>query len=251
VSGDIRLPEQSFLRRLITGAKRVRWLHRLLKRLNTARNWEIRWILEWARIRPDDRICDVGSGDGYWTNSFHRNARWIVGVDPFIDDVRKAARDYRRESVNFVAGVAEHIPLEDSSVTKVLSVCVFEHCSDDEAAFRECYRILRDGGVLVATVDSLTSPHISERHRAWHCEACYCRQLYTKESLVEKLRRAGFRRVRCRYLVSSRFTVLWEIFSERAGPLHYLFGPLGRVVLPLVERGERDNGYKLLVEATR
>lgn len=62
-----------------------------------------------------------------------------VNVDAFVDDPRVVKADIT------------NLPYADGSVDEILSEHVFEHVgfAEEERLFRECYRVLRPGGLLV------------------------------------------------------------------------------------------------------
>lgn len=84
---------------------------------------------------------DLGTGSG----RFGADPGIDVGLDPAAELLRLAAS--RMPSV--VLGVAEAIPIRDTSLGAVLSVAVFEFLPDPEAAMREVARTLRPGGRFV------------------------------------------------------------------------------------------------------
>ena len=146
---------------------------------------------------------------------------------------------------------SERLPFQDDVFDAVTSVCVFEHLYDDALAFLEIFRVLKSGGQLLATVDSLESPFVSERHRQWHRKSSYCNQFYSDKTLTEKLRTAGFANVSAHYIMGSRLAVYWEILNERTGPFSLILAPLFYPIIHLSEGHHRDSGYKIFVQAQK
>lgn len=225
-------------------------LNVIFKKINIARRMEIDWIMAKAEFQSTDRICDIGCGDGFWSNTFSRKVAKVYAFDPFNDDLIKAL-DFRNPKMALLNAVGENIPLLSCSVDKVVSVCVFEHCYNDEQVFEEAYRILKLGGWLLATVDSLDSPKISDDHRAWHKKAFYCNQLYTKSSLIEKLQSADFKQIEIYYILGSKIGIWWEKFIQKVGTLGNLLAPLVYPILLLSERYPQSSGYKIFVIAQK
>jgi SAM-dependent methyltransferase len=246
----IRLPPETLYRRVINILKRNRLALSAAKALNPGRRVEIAALMRRLVPTPGDRIIDIGCGDGYWTNYFGRHATSVVGIDPYLHDLTKAAR-YGRPGSRFCLATSEALPFPEGAFTKAVSVCVFEHLYDDQRALREIHRVLAPEGICAATVDSLDSPHVSDSHRQWHMKVAYCRQLYTAESIKELYRQAGFRNVVAHYIMGSPVAVAWEILTERVGAASLLAGPLAFPIIRLLERQPRDTGYKLLVCGTK
>lgn len=235
----------------MVSAKKNRKISEAFKKLNVGRKLEIANIERKANLTPNDTICDIGCGDGFWSYYFSKLAKEIVAVDPYSNDLTHAQNRYASKRLFFLQSVGENIPIQSSKFDKVISICVFEHTYDDFKVFCEIYRILRPGGKLLATVDSLNSPFVSASHREWHIQNSYCSQLYTKESIKSKLFAAGFQSVEVSYLMTSRFAVLWEILTERLGAGIFILGPLIYPIIVLLERNKATSGYKIFVEAQK
>ncbi|RYD21815.1 MAG: class I SAM-dependent methyltransferase, partial [Spirochaetia bacterium] len=96
------------------------------------------------------KVLDYGCGMGYsYQNLLIRTAEGYVGAD--ISSV--AVENTRTKGVSAVA-IQENgtVPLPDDSFEGAVCAEVFEHLWDPLASARELHRILKPGGVLVATV---------------------------------------------------------------------------------------------------
>lgn len=246
----IKLPSSTWYRRLVTAAKQFRFLNTMFKNMHLSRRLEIKGILELAAFSPQDTICDIGCGDGYWSSIFSKKTKNVFALDPFPEDLEKA-RLFATSNLHLINSVGENIPLGDSSVNKVVSVCVFEHCFDDQQTFREIHRILESDGKLFATVDSMNAPSFSPEYLQWHRVACYINQYYTHETITNKLEQAGFTKVKTRYIFTSRLAIWWSKFSNKLGAAVF---PLGLLIFPIIvwrENPDADSGCKIVVEATK
>ena len=101
-----------------------------------------------------ERVVDVGSGAGF--DSFV-SARAVgsdgavVGVDmtpEMLDKSRTTAAKLGLTNVEFRAGYAEALPVEDGWADVVIANGVINLCADKRAVFAEIRRVLRPGGTL-------------------------------------------------------------------------------------------------------
>ena len=106
------------------------------------------------RLRPGERVVDVGSGAGF--DSFIAAGQVgsdgrVVGVDMTAEMLAKArasAQALGLDQVEFRGGLAEHLPVPDAWADAVISNGVFNLCPDKKAVFAEIRRVLKPGGHL-------------------------------------------------------------------------------------------------------
>ncbi len=108
------------------------------------------------RLRPGDRLLDVGCGPG--TISVDLADRLpdgeVVGVDASADVVAEAAATAgERGNVSFRVADVYDLPDDDGTYDVVHAHQVLQHLTDPVAALREMVRVTRPGGV-VAVRDS-------------------------------------------------------------------------------------------------
>jgi SAM-dependent methyltransferase len=111
---------------------------------------ELRIAAQEQYARP---MLDLGCGDGLIGQVLFGSESGVdVGVDPWLDQVRQAARSgvYRR--VDLASG--QHLPYYAGAFATVFSNSVLEHIEDVEPVVREVGRVLRRGGRFVFTVPS-------------------------------------------------------------------------------------------------
>jgi SAM-dependent methyltransferase len=115
-----------------------------------ARRWLVRALLDRhlpAGAAPR-RIVDVGCGTGATLGTLAEYGE-VIGIDrsPY-------ALHYCRERGHhrLARGDAAALPLADESVDVVTALDLLEHIGDDARAVREFVRVLRPGGLLIATV---------------------------------------------------------------------------------------------------
>lgn len=252
MTNSVFTPNETLYRKLVNTLKSNYYLLVLVKLLNPGRRIEILNIKKHliSNASVQESILDVGCGDGYWSRYFSRYVSKVVGIEPYETDLVKAKK-YANPKTEFVKGTAESMAFPDGSFDKIVSVCVFEHLYNDQNAFREFYRVLNEKGMVLATVDSLNSPYVSEEHREWHMKACYCNQLYDVSGITEKLKKAGFKNVEAQYIMGGKLSVFWEILMEKFGVFCFLLLPFFYPVIQLSEKKTQKSGYKIFVKAQK
>lgn len=159
----------------------------ILGRLNRAPRFN-RWMADVIRPFIGNRVLEIGAGIGNMSlNLMPRPCYWATDVNPLYLDYLVAMRATRP-----YMGVAQTDATNAGSYpagqTFDTAVClnVVEHLEDDEAALRNIWNVLDDGGraiilvpcgpVLYGTLDEVLGHY----------------RRYTIEQLVEVSRRAGF-----------------------------------------------------------
>jgi ubiquinone/menaquinone biosynthesis C-methylase UbiE len=99
--------------------------------------------------QPIHLVVDLGCGTGRFTTALHEtfHAR-VLGVEPAANMRAMAQAKPHRAAVSFVAGSAEHIPLERGAADLVFLSQVLHHVENLPAAFGEIRRVLRARGRL-------------------------------------------------------------------------------------------------------
>ncbi|RZU31766.1 methyltransferase family protein [Blastococcus saxobsidens] len=105
-------------------------------------------------LAPGDRVVDIGSGAGFDTFLAAQQVGptgSIVGVDMTPEMLEKStatAAELGLEQVEFRAGLAESLPVEDSWADVVISNGVINLCADKRTVLSEIRRVLKPGGWL-------------------------------------------------------------------------------------------------------
>ena len=99
-------------------------------------------------------VLDVGAGTGLSTFKLARYADYVVGIEPeasMRNIAIRAAEEQHIGNVRFLAGRAQDIPLEDSSVDIVVAITSGGlHNEESIAGFvRESERVVRKGGAVL------------------------------------------------------------------------------------------------------
>jgi SAM-dependent methyltransferase len=105
-----------------------------------------------GRLRPGERVADIGCGAGFDTFQAARQvgpAGHVIAVDmtPAMCEKTKAgAAALGLEHVDVRHGYMEELPIDDESVDVVISNGVINLSPDKVGTLREVYRVLRPGG---------------------------------------------------------------------------------------------------------
>jgi SAM-dependent methyltransferase len=175
-------------------------------------------------------VLDVGCGAG---NMMHHLARYgrVVGVDSFD----KPLVVCRQRGYDPQLAPAERLPYADDAFGLVALLDVVEHCADDGAVLRECYRVCAPGGSLAVTAPAFAWLWTDNDTINGH------KRRYTAAQLRSALESAGFAPQRISY-------AFFLVFPLAAGllVLRRLTGRRQAVATPRAD----DDAYQVEMEPT-
>lgn len=108
---------------------------------------------EFARtlLKPEHKVLEVGSGEGYGSALLARSATLVFGLDIDAATVEHAAAKYGSEHIEFRTYDGTRMPFADSEFDAVVSFQVVEHVRDVAPYLAEIRRVLLPGGLFVLT----------------------------------------------------------------------------------------------------
>jgi SAM-dependent methyltransferase len=158
------------------------------------------------------RVIDLGCGMSPYKQDILARTKEYIGVD-WDNSVHDVNPDV-------VADLSKEFPFEDNYADTLISFQVLEHLPTPQLYLKECYRILKPGGVLLLSVPFQWRVH----------EAPYDYYRFTRYGLDYLFSEAGFQNPVIEELGKFWYTWLLKINYFIAtkfalGPLRYLFFP--------------------------
>lgn len=231
---------------------RIDRMGRSLLTLNRDREYKI--LKQMLALRPTDRVLDIGSGDGFWTIRFAAHCAQVTGLEPDERALEYARTLYHRTNVEYVQGNAESLPYPPGTFDKVVSVSCLEHFADPFQGLREMARVLKPGGRVAISVDSLLPENSPASFREWHKHRHFVTHYFTREELLNMMKTVGLRcePERTKHLFRSKLAArLRQLFIRRPRFLLPLFPFLYLVVRFADSMMDDMHGQILVVTATR
>ena len=105
-----------------------------------------------ADLKPGQVVLDLGSGAGndvFVARGLVGESGKVIGVDMTPDMIKKARGNAAKlgfANVDFRLGEIEALPVDGSSIDRIISNCVLNLVPDKRAAFAEMFRVLKPQG---------------------------------------------------------------------------------------------------------
>jgi len=170
-------------------------------------------------------LLDVGCGNGCYTAELARRAACVCGIDIQMSHL-KAFRD----PISRVQGVAENLPFSSEKFDVVTMIEVLEHTNSDRQVLKECFRVLKPGGLLVLFVPNKLYPF--ESHPCHIGNFSISRNIPLISWFPESLRR---RLCHARTYTTRKLLSLAKSAGFEAHQRRYIFPPLDSFPLPFKE----------------
>ena len=107
-------------------------------------------VVRRARLRPGERVLDIGTGTGSAAAAARGEGREVIGLDAapgMLEIARREVPDVRFEEMDFAA-----LRFDDASIDVVLAAHALLFATDPAAVLKEWLRVTRPGGRLSLSV---------------------------------------------------------------------------------------------------
>ncbi|MFA5864282.1 MAG: arsenite methyltransferase [Phycisphaerae bacterium] len=154
-----------------------------------------------ASLKAGETVLDLGSGAGF--DAFLAAQKVgptgkVIGVDMTPEMIDKAHQNARKggvSNVEFRLGEIESLPVQDNSIDAIISNCVINLVPDKAQAFREAWRVLKNGGRLMVSDIVLVKPlPLSIRNSVEAYIGCLSGAMM-KQAYLNTISEAGFKEV--------------------------------------------------------
>lgn len=153
-------------------------------------------------------LIDIGCGSKPYKNLLAPYVTEHIGVE-------HKATLHDKSNIDLV-GTAYQIPVEGASFDSAICTAVLEHLEEPELAVRECYRVLKPGGVAIYSVPFIW--HIHEEPRDFY--------RFSKYGLQYLFEKVGFEVLELNALSGFWVTFgqlfVYNIYRLNRGPLRWL-----------------------------
>jgi len=113
-------------------------------------------MIDFANLKQDSKILDIGCGPGELVFDLHKKGLKGVGMDlaPQMIDLcnKRMSREKNKENWSFIVGDAEKTGFESSEFDLIIASGVIEYLPHDQPMLKEMHRLLKSGGKLILNV---------------------------------------------------------------------------------------------------
>jgi 2-polyprenyl-3-methyl-5-hydroxy-6-metoxy-1,4-benzoquinol methylase len=190
-------------------------------------------VVEALDPRPGDEILEVGCGSGYYTRELVLRGAKLTATEYAPSSLAQAKRNVGElaAKVDFRLEDAQRLALDDARFDKMLLSEVIEHVPEPERAVAEAARVLRPGGLLVASTPSRFSP----LNLAYGVKRRIRRYAFNEH--LHEFTPASFQRLLERHLEVESLEFANFVLPYPADELYLRMGSPGLGLIERVERG--------------
>ena len=131
--------------------RRVNIVTRIFGWVYIVRRIQVPVVTKMLDLHKEDIFLDLGCGGGNFAYEMSKRCKSVgVDINPSIKNLAFAQR--HQKNLNFIMADGFNLPFKEHSFDKVLLGGTLQAVEQDNELIKECYRILKNGGVLVLYV---------------------------------------------------------------------------------------------------
>lgn len=179
--------------------------------MNAIRRVQAPIISRMMGLRDTDLVLDVGCGCGVFTYELGKKSK-CVGIDWDIND-NLIYLNSTIKSIHFIKSDVHKIPFKNEVFDKVLLSSVIQLVNDEETLIKECYRVLKPGGIIVLSVpmhyiSGILNMHVDILSKQFKsCGNSY----YEYEHIYKLLKRHNFELIETEYSPKKLGSYVYEV----------------------------------------
>lgn len=170
--------------------------------------------------KRDERILDVGCGEGYQISYVVEHCAEVIGLDLSMEQLKQAKSRVR--SVDLVCASSERLPFKPQIFDKIMCLELLEHLYEPRKTILEIESVLKKGGTLVVSV-----PY---RQRIIATQCIYCGELTPLWGHVQ-----SFDEQKLASLLPNNLATVQRVYTGTVVAAYPLFGFLPTKVWKLVD----------------
>lgn len=100
------------------------------------------------------QVLELASGDGSIARLLKKSGYNVWGSDIVLEQLE----ELKKQEIHITrVDVSEKFPFSDSTFDAIVAGDIIEHVFDVDIFFKECYRVLKNGGLLIITTPNLAA----------------------------------------------------------------------------------------------
>ena len=158
--------------------------------------------VKFADLQRGETVVDLGSGAGIDVFLSAKKVTVdgrVIGIDmtdEMLERARRNAKEHGYTNVEFRKGdIEQRIPVDNNTADVVISNCVINLTMNKVDAFKEVYRILKQGGGRMLISDLVTDTEIAPTDADAQMWSSCIDGALTKERYIDSIRQAGFQNI--------------------------------------------------------
>ena len=231
-------------------------LHRFLKMYlsqSPFKIFEFKELLKDIKISNEDLVLDIGCGDGTVTLILGKKCKKIYGID--INKIRIELAKYRsfysrkRIKSEFRSTKIENAGFKANYFNKIFCICVLEHIQNYHELLKESYRILKENGQMIISVDSFENIK-NDNFIAFHKKEFNVHNYFTKNCFRNILENIGFKKIIIYPILRSEYAI--QLFIKRHthnNKFQFLNSILGYLILKIKENRSTNKNQGIFLIA--